>query len=352
MQISKLSLQHFRSYTQQTFSFDPQLTIIIGPNTAGKSNIMEALYLLATGKSFRAEKDNQMVEFGEEIGRVKAKIGEDTLEVVILNNEQSGTRMFQKKFLVNDVPRRRVDFAGRLTVVLFTPLDLDIIILSPSHRRNFLDSVLEQTDREYRLSLTTYTKALRQRNALLDRVRETGESFQKQFDYWDELLITHGGTITTKREAFIQYCNSSEKELITCEIIYDHSKINRERLDKYHAGEIASATTLVGPHRDDFHVLFDVGGQKQDIRYFGSRGQQRLVVLQLKLLQLTYVEHILGERPLLLLDDIFSELDNGHIKLVMKHIGSQQTILTTTHEEFVALANSDAKQIQLTQLHE
>lgn len=348
MLISGLVLQHFRSYTQQTFSFDPQLTVIIGPNTAGKSNIMEALFLLATGKSFRAEKDNQMVQFGEEIGRVKAKIGEDTLEVVILNNEQSTTRMFQKRYLVNDVPRRRIDFAGRLTAVLFTPLDLDIITLSPSHRRNFLDDVLEQVDRDYRQALSTYTKGLRQRNALLDRVRETGESFSKQFEYWDDLLITQGGIISQKREAFISFCNDSEKELLACEVVYDHSKITRERLDKYHAGEIASANTLVGPHRDDFHVLFPTNGQEQDIRHFGSRGQQRLVVLQLKLLQLAYITKITGERPLLLLDDIFSELDSGHIDLVMKHIRSQQTILTTTHDEFVDAEKSDAKKITLT----
>lgn len=347
MNISKLSLQHFRSYTQHTFSFDPALTVIIGPNTAGKSNVMESLYLLATGKSFRAEKDNQMVQFGEDIGRVKAKIGEDVLEVVILNTEQSATRMFQKRFLVNDVPRRRVDFAGRLTAVLFTPLDLDIIVLSPSHRRNFLDDVLEQVDREYRLALTTYTKALRQRNALLDRVRETGESFHKQFEYWDDLLITQGGLITQKREAFIDFCNASEKDLIECTVIYDHSKINRERLDKYHAGEIASATTLVGPHRDDFHVLFNSRAEQQDIRYFGSRGQQRLVVLQLKLLQLAYITEVTGSRPLLLLDDIFSELDNGHIDLVMQHIKKQQTILTTTHEEFVRVKETEAKRIVL-----
>ncbi|CAN5124348.1 DNA replication/repair protein RecF [soil metagenome] len=335
MLLTKISLQYFRSYTQETFSFHPKLTVVIGPNTAGKSNLMEAIYLLATGKSFRADKDNQMVQFEQEMGRVKAKIEEDTLEVVILNKEQSATRMFQKRFLINDVPRRRVDFAGRLKAVLFTPSDLDIIVMSPSLRRNFLDDVLEQTDREYRVSLQTYVKALRQRNALLDRVRETGSRFEKQFEYWDELLIKHGTVITQKREELISFFNTAQKDVIACEVLYDHSKITPERLLQYKQAEIASATTLVGPHRDDFVVRMLSGKQMQEAKQYGSRGQQRLCILQLKLLQLSFIEHAVGERPLLLLDDIFSELDAGHIELVLRVIYQQQTIMTTTHEEFV-----------------
>lgn len=336
MTINALSLQHFRSYTQHTFSFHPLLTVIIGPNTVGKSNLIEAMYLLSTGKSFRAEKDIQMVKFGTELGRVKGKIGEDTLEVVIMNKDEAAVRMFSKRFLVNDVPRRRIDFAGRLPTVLFTPSDLDIIIMSPSLRRNFLDDILEQVDREYRLSLQTYVKAIRQRNALLEKVRETGNRFEKQFEYWDELLIKHGSLITKKREELVAFFNAFTKELIQLEVIYDHSIISEARLAHYRDAEIASANTLVGPHRDDFMVRIQVGKTAHDVKQFGSRGQQRLVVLQLKLLQLTFMEQMLGERPLLLLDDIFSELDETHISLVQEVIHKQQTVLTTTHEEFIA----------------
>lgn len=337
MILQDLSLQQFRSYEKAQFSFSPRTTIVIGPNTAGKSNLMESLFLLATGKSFRADKDIQMIHFGAHLARVTGKItdGEDKerIEVLVSNlASQSSTRSFSKRFLRNGLPKRRIDFAGILPALLFVPSDLDIITSSPSHRRGFLDQVLDLVDREYRLASTSYTKALRQRNALLEMAKETGIRNDQQFSYWDELLIKNGTYITQKREEFIEFCNSHRKDLLQFSLVYDHSKISRERLDQYRNAESGSGVTLVGPHRDDMFVELEKG---QDVRHFGSRGQQRLVVLQLKLLQLTFIEEKIGQRPLLLLDDIFSELDNEHIADVLEVIGKQQTILTTTHQEFV-----------------
>jgi DNA replication and repair protein RecF len=340
MSITSLSLQHFRSYTQSTFHFSPQTTVIIGPNTAGKSNLIEAIFLLSTGKSFKAEKDLQMIQFGKSIGRAKGLItneGEkDTLEVVVAEAAASMTsRAYTKRFLVNNVPKRRIDFAGKLPSLLFVPSDLDIIISSPSQRRGFLDTVLEITDRQYRISSIAYDKALRHRNALLDVVKETGIRNEEQFVYWDHLLIEHGSYLTQKREELIDYMNTEGKDLIECIVTYDKSVVSQERLEQYRGPELGSGVTLVGPHRDDFFVEIVKNGEKRNVKSFGSRGQQRLVVLQLKLLQLTYMERELGERPLLLLDDIFSELDEEHIQDVLAIVGKQQTILTTTHKEFL-----------------
>lgn len=333
--LTSLALQHFRSYTKKQFTFSKGLTVIVGPNTAGKSNLMEAIYLIATGKSFRAEKDSQMVQFGREIARMKAETIENVLEVVITNPTETASqeRTFLKRFFVNKVPRRRIDFAGKLPVVLFTPMDLDIIVTSPSLRRRFLDEVLEQVDLSYRQSLQTYTKGVRQRNALLERVRDTGAHLAKQFEYWDDLLIRHGTVITTKRKALISFINETAHTVVPFTMVYDQSVISDARLAQYASAEVASATTLVGPHRDDFHILLD---GERNVKEYGSRGQQRLVILQLKLLQLSFMQQSLeGIRPLLLLDDIFSELDEGHIALVIQVIGEQQTIMTTTHEEFL-----------------
>jgi len=340
MILQSLTLQHFRSYTQSTFRFSPKTTVIIGPNTAGKSNLIEGISLLATGKSFKAEKDLQMIQFGQSIGRAKALISKnedrDTLEVVVAETAGSiTTRSYSKRFLINNVPKRRVDFAGKLPVLLFVPSDLDIIISSPSQRRNFLDTVLEISDRQYRISSIAYDKALRHRNALLDVVKETGIRNQEQFVYWDHLLIEHGSYLTQKREELINYMNREEQTLLNCQVTYDKSVVSAERLEQYKGPEIGSGVTLVGPHRDDFFVEIDADGEKRNAKSFGSRGQQRLVVLQLKLLQLSYLEQELGERPLLLLDDIFSELDSEHIKDVLSIVDRQQTILTTTHKEFV-----------------
>ena len=276
-----------------------------------------------------------MLKFGEEVGRVKGQITNDELEVLITNGQVNGGSQY-KKFLVNGVSKRRVDFAGKLLVVLFSPQDLEIIIESPSLRRNFLDEVLEQVDRNYRVALISYTKALRQRNALLELAQETGDRNEKQFEYWDNLVIENGNLLTAKREEFINFVNSSSKDIFEFVMEYDKSVVSKERLAQYEREEVASGVTLVGPHRDDFSVsMFNGGKEAHNVKFYGSRGQQRLAILQLKMLQLLFIEKILGERPLLLLDDIFSELDEGHIQLILEEIGKQQTIITTTHEEFI-----------------
>ena len=340
MILQNLSLQNFRSYKKAEFSFSHQTTFIVGQNTAGKSNLIEAIAFLSRGKSFRAEKELQVIRFGADVARIHGEVnGEENvaLEAVFaFLPSDNGEQFFQKRYIVNGSPKRRVDFAGVLPSVLFTPEDLEIIIASPSVRRSFLDTVLEQVDRDYRLALTAYTKAIRQRNALLELARETGERRVEQFSYWDELLIQNGQLISKKREAFITFLNEHKKDLIAFTIHYDSSRISQERLLQYKDAEVGAAATLVGPHRDDFSVQLPVGKENKDIRFFGSRGQQRLVVLQLKLLQLSFMEKHLGLRPLLLLDDIFSELDSEHIAHVLDLIGKQQTIITTTHEEFIS----------------
>ena len=335
MFLKNISLQKFRSYEKAEFSFE-NTTLIIGENTSGKTNLIEAVYLLSSGKSFRTDKDIQMLRYKEEVGRVKGLSDGEELEVVVTNGLVNGGSQY-KKFLINGVSKRRVDFAGNLLAVLFSPEDLDIIVDSPSLRRNFLDNVLEQVDRDYRLASISYTKSLRQRNALLEKTRETGIRNEKQFEYWDNLVIENGNIITDKREGFIGFINSTDKDIFDFIVEYDKSPISRQRLDQYKEEEVASAVTLVGPHRDDFSVFMfnNTRNTTHDVKFFGSRGQQRLAILQLKMLELLYVEKLLGKRPILLLDDIFSELDEGHINLILEEIGKQQTIITTTHRDFI-----------------
>ena len=332
--LKSISLQNFRSYEKSEFSFE-NITLIVGPNTSGKTNLIESVFLLATGKSFRTDKDIQMLRFTKELGRVKGKVDDEELEVLITNGQVNGGSQY-KKFLVNGVAKRRVDFIGHLLSVLFSPADLDIIIDSPGLRRNFLDEVLEQVDKDYRIALLSYSKGLRQRNALLEQVQETGSRNEKEFEYWDNLVIENGQILTTKREQFIDFVNSENKDIFDFFITYDKSIISKERLYQYADAEIASGVTLVGPHRDDFIVLMKNSTKSfHDVKLYGSRGQQRLAILQLKILELLFVEKTLGKRPVLILDDIFSELDEGHINLIFDEIGKQQTIISTTHKEFI-----------------
>ncbi|OGH10710.1 MAG: hypothetical protein A3B38_04480 [Candidatus Levybacteria bacterium RIFCSPLOWO2_01_FULL_36_13] len=333
--LKSIFLQNFRSYKKDDFEFSENSTLIVGPNTAGKSNLLEAIFLISTGKSNRAGIDPQMIHFGKEIGRVKAQVDDLELEVVLTNGNLGGNKSQYKKFLINGVAKRRVDFEGNLPAVLFSPQDLDIIVDSPTLRREFLNNVLEQVDRDYRIANISFVKALRQRNALLENAHDSGTKNPKHFEYWDNQVIENGQIITKKREEFIEFVNSSLKDIFEFEISYDKSEISQLRLLQYEREELAAGVTLVGPHRDDFSLLMK-NHDLHDVRYFGSRGQQRLAILQLKSLELEYVEKVLGKKPLLILDDIFSELDSSHIKLILEQIGKQQTIISTTHKEFVS----------------
>jgi DNA replication and repair protein RecF len=338
MFLQQISLQHFRSYSKTSFTFDPQTTVIIGPNAAGKSNLIEAIGLIVTGKSFRTSKEKQLLAFGHKFAHITARLQDEEnnedLEVVL---SESPTGMLLKKYTVNGVPKRRTAFAGKLPAVLFTPLDLAIVSGQPGDRRRFLDEVLDQTSPQYSTALTTYTKALRQRNALLEFAQKTGRRDQERFVYWDNLLITNAKIISTERESLLAYINLQEKKLFPFTVEYDKSEMSRERLLQYKDAEVAAGMTLVGPQRDDVFIkcFHPVSEELEDVKYFCSRGQQRLVTLELKNAQIFYLKEQLETQPLLLLDDIFSELDSTHIKHVLEMTHENQTIITTTHKEFV-----------------
>lgn len=296
--------------------------------------MIEAVYLLSSGKSNRSEKDNQLMQFGKSIARIKGKIGDDELELIIASTP---TNFLQKKYMVNGVSKTRANFSGRMPVVLFTPLDLDIVAGQPGVRRKFLDEVLEQTDHDYRLTHISYTKAVRQRNALLEEVQETGVRDEERFSYWDNLVIKNGQVITKKRKELLEYINKTKKELFEFELIYDSSVISTERLLQYKNAEVGAGVTLVGPHRDEVIIKYKNKFSKnsEEVRYFGSRGQQRLVSLELKLAQIELIKEKTENQPILLLDDVFSELDSSNINHVLDLMNTYQTIATTTHKEFI-----------------
>jgi len=362
MILTTLTLQNFRSYSKKTFVFPPETTLIVGPNTAGKTNILEAIMLLATGKSFRADMDREAIRWGEELSRMNAKCqminDKCELELVLTSGEVQGQQVPMKKYLVNDVPRRQIDFVGNLRAVLFWPEHLELVTDSPSLRRRYLDSVLVQVDREYRRSLLSYERGLRQRNRLLDLINE-GKAGRSQLLFWDQLLIKAGGYITDKRGEYIHFVNQYPMTNIQYQIEYDKSVISQARLEQYKDEEVAAKATLVGPHRDDFIInkqRTGNDGQKAinskqeefvELSKYGSRGEQRLAVLWLKLAELSYIEKEAGDRPVLLLDDIFSELDDEHRELVVDLIGKQQTILTSADRDIMSIIAKDATRIEL-----
>ena len=406
--LGEVELQNFRNYKKASFEFSSGISLIVGPNASGKTNLLEAIFLLATGKTFRPGLEREMVRFGEEVGRVRGIVSKsirnwesgisegtdsefqvpntDTdrveLEVVLTRGKVLGKKAPLKKLLVNGVSRRLYDFVGNLVVVLFGPEDLQLVTNSPALRRDFLDFVLEQVDREYRRRSLVYKKGLVQRNKLLRLIAE-GKRRKEELAYWNNLLVENGSYITKKRAEFFEFVNSLPKELGEFEFVYQPSIffdwVNRQkalvggtksrsgdglgfqdlqtlfknRLEEVYSQEIKLGMSLVGPHRDEFKFQIPnskshpepeqssvrgspepcsalVQGQRRDLSIFGSRGEQRKAVLALKLAQLEFMTKVLGERPILLLDDIFSEFDFENRKELLEVIPKQQTIITTT----------------------
>lgn len=327
MILKSLTLQNFRSYRKKHWNLSEANNVIVADNGAGKTNLLEAIYLLARGNSFRAEKDEEMILYGEEFGRVTGIMKEQELAVFLSR---------PKRFFVNKAVKSKTDFVGRLACVLFRPEDIDLVLGSPNLRREYLDSVLEQIDREYRRCNLSYQKGLRQRNKLLERIRE-GQAERKQLLFWNELLAKNGEIVSAKRGELIEFINREfRQKKLEDSLTYDKSVISPARLEQYANNEVGAGRTLVGPHRDDFIFIRQREGKiKKDLSIFGSRGEQRMAVFNLKLAELEYIEKTIGEPPVLLLDDIFSELDHGHREEVFKLLDHQQTIMTTADEHLI-----------------
>ncbi len=325
MKLYRLDLVNFRNYAKRSFEFGDQ-TLIIGENGAGKSNILEAIYLMATGKSFRADRDEEMISYGEQYSVLSAQCSEIELKVTITD---------RKKFEINGVGRRMMDFVGKLKAVLFAPTDIELITGSPGSRRRYLDFVIMQFDREYRRSLISYERGLRQRNKLLEMMRESLAQ-RSQLFFWDRLLIKDGDYISQARSRYLSGLSNNKYQ-----INYDKSVISETRLKQYEVEEVAAATTLVGPHRDDFIILQN----GRNVSKFGSRGEQRMTMLFLKLGEMAALSD--GDLPILLLDDIFSELDHKHreevLQIVARHqLAGGQTIMTSADEHLLPESTASA----------
>lgn len=352
MQINQIKLQNFRNYPKKEFNFSDKTTLVVGDNASGKTNLLEAIYLLATGKSFRADLESEMISYSSQLSVVSCSTfaeamvdrqlsDEKRLEIILTTGEVIGRKVARKICKVNGVNKRQADFVGSLRAVYFGPEDLELVTDSPSIRRKYLDMVLIQVDREYARASLSYEKGLRARNKVLEAIREVGAP-RTQLYFWDQLLIRNGELITKKREEFINSVNSYQLAVISSgfgsfQLEYDKSVISAARLEQYKEEEVAAGATLVGPHRDDWKTLMgDLTGKEdlgKDISAYGSRGEQRLAILWLKLCELAFIKEKTQGSPVLLLDDIFSELDEKHREMVWEVVGNQQTIITTADIE-------------------
>ena len=377
MSVRSLTLSNFRIYQQQHFQFDSELTVILGDNAAGKTSILEALHLLSTGKSFRATKIEEMIRFGAELARLQAVViipageneqalgetqiedqdeeqEEEQVEALLTRGIVQGKRTPPTLFSLNGARKRKKDVVGQVLTTSFRPEDMRLVEGSPSRRRQFLDTPLSLVSSTYAYSLKTYEEALKKRNRLLQQIRE-GEMSPQVLTFWNLQLIKHGQVVQQLRREFIQFFTQVEFQ-VPFTITYDWSEISEARLQKYAQAEMAAGHTLVGPHKDDIIVNLGLGSQVQsfpnqvDIALYGSRGQQRLAVLWLKLGESLFVQERTDQLPTILLDDIMSELDQEHRELVMHLFKHNQMILTTTEPHIVKEAAALRSHHQLISL--
>lgn len=342
MRLLHLKLQNFRNYQAIDFSFKKQVTVLTGENAQGKTNFLESIYLLATTKSIKADKDEELVREGENFLRVEGAVeNQDTtnLEIAMLIQNDKLT----KKTKVNGIPRRSIDYCIYLAVVFFTPENINIVTGSPSLRRYHIDQTLSQIDRDYKKTLTVYESIVVRKNRILKAIQE-GIAGRDQLTYWIDQQILFGNILTAKRQNYFAQINSTEKKFGPFNYLYKPSEITLERWKEYESKEIVSANSLIGPHRDDFGFFYD----GRDLSKYGSRGEQRTAVLDLKFSEVEFIESSFGQRPILLLDDIFSELDASHRQHVIDLAFQQQTIIASVDwDEILAESLKEAEIVQV-----
>lgn len=340
MILKSLELNNFRNYERLKLNFDAGTNILYGDNAQGKTNILESVYVSGTTKSHKGSKDRDMIRFGCEESHIRTVVEKNGLDYQI---DMHLKKNKSKGIAVNRVPiKRAAELFGILNLVFFSPEDLNIIKNGPSERRRFLDLELCQLDSVYLLHLSGYNKILNQRNRLLKDIPFHRELLDT-LDVWDVQLANYGCKIIEARKEFVSKLN---------QIVYDiHRKLSggreelllsyepdteaaefEERLKNVRERDLKFGQTTAGPHRDD--LSFFIGDI--DIRKFGSQGQQRTSALSLKLSEIQLVKHSIHETPILLLDDVLSELDSNRQNFLLNSIHDIQTIITCTGlDEFV-----------------
>ena len=348
MRVDRLTLTSFRSYESLDVSFPTGPQVVVGQNATGKTNLLESIVVLGTSRSHRAGNDGELLSWGADFARLEAALGgtadgraDNRVEVVIARTGTGGGR---KRVLVNGVARRPTALAAALPVVLFAPEDMLLVVGSPGGRRNSLDALVVQTVPAAGATMSNYGRALTQRNNLLRAIRE-GSAAPDELRYWDAVVIDDGAQIVDWRRAAIEqlagplsdaHCEiAPTEEPVALRYLTNAAPLDgettrdalRRRLSDTSEKEMWNGATLIGPHRDD--VVF-VSGERE-LSTFASRGQQRTAILAYKLAQLDLLTHTIGQPPLLLLDDVFSELDPDRRAHLVRRIGAlPQAFVTTT----------------------
>lgn len=340
MIIESIELKNYRNYICEKILFDGATNILYGDNAQGKTNILESIYLCATTKSHKNSKDREIINFNEEESHIKLFLRKNQLshriDIHLKKNKKKG-------IAVNGLPIKKIsDLFGVINVVIFSPEDLELIKRGPSERRRYLDLEICQLDKMYVHNLVNYNKIIIHRNKLLKECYDRKELIE-MLNLWDIQLADYGVKIINRRVEFINEINeiiinihkklTNDKELLELKYetstsindLYNEILKNREKDIKYH-------NTSIGPHRDDVGFYIN----DLDIKKYGSQGQQRTSALSLKLAEIELIKKVTNDTPVLLLDDVLSELDNNRQKHLLNSLTNVQTIITCTGlDEFI-----------------
>lgn len=340
MLIKKIKLCNYRNYNEVELNFCNFTNILYGDNAQGKTNILESIYLCGTTKSHQGSKDKEIIQIGQEESHIKMYIEKDGLEHKIDMHLKKNNA---KGIAINGVPiRKSSELIGLVNMIFFSPEDLNIIKNGPSERRRFINMELCQLDKIYLDNLSRYTKTLNQRNALLKQIKYNNQ-LADTLSVWDQQLVKYGNSIINARNEFINQIKSIAENI--------HSKLTggkenliisyepnveidefEEKLKKSYDRDLYYQMTHVGPHRDDMKFI----ANNMDLRTYGSQGQKRTAALSLKLSEIEIVKKKINDVPILLLDDVLSELDRTRQNYLLDCLDDIQTIITCTGlEEFI-----------------
>lgn len=340
MKINSLKIKNFRNYDLLNLDFDEATNIFYGDNAQGKTNILEAVYLSGTTKSHRGTKDRDMIQFGNDESHIEIIVEKNGITYQIDMHLKKNS---PKGIAINKIPIRKAsELFGIVNLVFFSPEDLNIIKNGPGERRRFIDLELSQLDKVYLSNLTNYNRIINQRNHLL-KSAAYDKNIYETLEIWELQLVQYGTKIIERRKQFIQEINeiiSDIHQKLTggrenIQLLYEPSNGNlslSQALEKNRERDMRIKSTSVGPHRDD--ICFMAGNL--DIRKYGSQGQQRTAALSLKLSEIELVKQSINDTPVLLLDDVLSELDKHRQNYLLDSIHDIQTLITCTGvDEFV-----------------
>ena len=331
MYIKKIKLENFRNYEKQKIEFDKNVNIIYGDNAQGKTNILEAIFLCSLGKSFRTNKDKELININKENANVE-------IEIQTTNREKKINLKIEEKkyFSINNISIKKMsELLGNIYVVLFTPEDIGILKNEPNKRRRFLNIMISQLKPNYVYLLNKYNKIMEQRNIYLKQIKYENKT-SDILDIWDQQLSEIGEKIYQYRKEFMEKINNkiktihlnttNNKENISIKYKSNFSEDFYEKLKKNRRIDIDKGYTSLGIHRDDFEIYIN----NQLVSVYGSQGQMRTSIISLKIAEAEVIYEEIGERPILLLDDFMSELDKKRIQGFFENIKENQVLITCT----------------------